>query len=78
MFGAMRDDRDAADKDFERLMALHKYFLNADYMRDAFIRRIKREQSPADTRASGRSVAQIAEAFTVSRATVYRALGPLE
>jgi hypothetical protein len=31
------------------VMALHKYFLNADYLRDAFMRRIKRDQSPAET-----------------------------
>jgi hypothetical protein len=31
------------------LMALHKYFLNADFLRDVFMRRIKRDQSPAAT-----------------------------
>lgn len=31
------------------LLALHKYFLNADFLRDVFMRRIKRDQSPAAT-----------------------------
>lgn len=29
-------------------MALHKYFLNADFLRDVFMRRIERERSPAE------------------------------
>jgi hypothetical protein len=33
---------------FQRLMALHKYFLNADFLRDVFMRRIDRENSPAE------------------------------
>lgn len=28
------------------LLALHKYFLNADFLRDVFLRRIRRKQSP--------------------------------
>lgn len=31
-----------------RLLALHKYFLNADYLRDAFIRRPKRPLPPSE------------------------------
>ncbi len=30
-------------------MALHKYFLNADFLRDVFMRRIKRDQPPTET-----------------------------
>lgn len=44
----MKRDQDAAHKRFEALLALHRYFLNADYMRDVFMRRIKREQSPVE------------------------------
>ena len=44
----MTDDRDAAHKRFEALLALHKYFLNADYLRDVFMKRIAREQSPGE------------------------------
>lgn len=29
-----------------KLLALHKYFLNADFLRDVFMRRMRREQSP--------------------------------
>jgi hypothetical protein len=37
--------KDPRHEQFERLMALHKYFLNADFMRDTFMRRVKRRQS---------------------------------
>jgi hypothetical protein len=43
--------RDPGDEQFLRLMALHKYFLNADFLRDVFMRRIDREQAPAETDA---------------------------
>lgn len=29
-----------------RVMALHKYFLNPDFLRDVFMRRIERDESP--------------------------------
>lgn len=41
--------RDAEKQQFFRLMSLHKYFLNADFVRDVFMRRINREQSPAES-----------------------------
>lgn len=40
---------DAGDDQVLELLALHKYFLNADFLRDVFMRRIKRDQSPAAT-----------------------------
>jgi hypothetical protein len=40
---------DADGEQVLELLALHKYFLNADYLRDVFMRRIKRDQSPAAT-----------------------------
>jgi len=43
------DGRDPGDEQFLRVMALHKYFLNADFLRDAFMRRIDREQQSAET-----------------------------
>ncbi|MXG92062.1 hypothetical protein [Nocardioides flavescens] len=33
---------------FFAVMALHNYFLNADFLRDLFMKRIKRNQSPSD------------------------------
>jgi hypothetical protein len=48
MVEAMVDPRDADKEQFFRVMALHKYFLNADFMRDVFIRRVNREQTPAE------------------------------
>lgn len=47
MVDAMVDPRDAEKEQFFRVMALHKYFLNADFVRDVFMRRINRKQSPA-------------------------------
>lgn len=45
----MADSGDANDGQTLELLALHKYFLNADFLRDVFMRRIKRDQSPGDT-----------------------------
>ncbi len=42
----MVDPKGPRQVQFERLMALHRYFLNADFMRDTFMRRVKRRQSP--------------------------------
>jgi len=42
------DPRDAEKEQFFRVLALHKYFLNADFVRDVFMRRINQEQSPAE------------------------------
>src|SRR3954447_17367173 len=39
----------ADSKQILELLALHKYFLNASFLRDVFMRRIKRDQSPAAT-----------------------------
>src|SRR3954447_4244682 len=39
----------ADSKQILELLALHKYFLNADFLRDVFMRRINRDQSPAAT-----------------------------
>ena len=44
----MVDPRDAEKKQFFRVLALHKYFLNADFVRDVFMRRMNREQPPAE------------------------------
>lgn len=44
----MVDPRDAEKEQFFRVLALHKYFLNADFVRDVFMRRMNREQSPAE------------------------------
>jgi len=44
----MTDSVEADGEQIRELLALHKYFLNADYLRDVFIRRIKRDQSPAE------------------------------
>ena len=41
----MGDITNPSQETFFQLMALHKYFLNADFLRDVFMRRIKREQS---------------------------------
>jgi hypothetical protein len=48
MVDGMVDPCDPEYEQFRRVMALHKYFLNADFLRDVFMRRIGREQSPAD------------------------------
>lgn len=40
---------DADGEQILALLALHKYFLNADFLRDVFLRRIKRDQSPEAT-----------------------------
>jgi hypothetical protein len=45
----MVDRGDADGQQILELLALHKYFLNADFLRDLFMRRIKRGQSPAAT-----------------------------
>ncbi|KRA30968.1 MULTISPECIES: hypothetical protein [unclassified Nocardioides] len=45
----MVEPRDPDGEQILQLLALHKYFLNADFLRDVFVRRIKRGQSPADT-----------------------------
>lgn len=45
----MVHSEDANGEDVLELLALHKYFLNADFLRDVFMRRIKRDQSPAAT-----------------------------
>lgn len=47
MVEGMGEPTDPAQEAFFQLAALHKYFLNADFLRDVFMRRIKREQSPA-------------------------------
>ncbi len=44
----MGDTSDPSQEAFFQLAALHKYFLNADFLRAVFMRRIKREQSPAE------------------------------
>lgn len=48
MVEPMVDTLDAEKEQFFRVMALHKYFLNADFARDVFLRRINREQPPAE------------------------------
>lgn len=48
MVEPMVDTLDAEKEQFFRVMALHKYFLNADFARDVFMRRTNREQSPAE------------------------------
>ncbi|WP_109506828.1 hypothetical protein [Nocardioides speluncae] len=40
--------RDPQDEHFLQVMALHKYFLNADFLRDVFMRRINRDKSPSE------------------------------
>lgn len=45
----MVEPRDAEKEQFFRVMSLHKYFLNADFVRDVFMRRMNREQSPAES-----------------------------
>lgn len=47
----MVQSRDADREQVLELLALHKYFLNADFLRDVFIRRIKGDESPAATDA---------------------------
>ena len=44
----MGETTDPSREAFFQLAALHKYFLNADFLRDVFMRRIKRVQSPAE------------------------------
>lgn len=39
---------DPQDEHFVQVMALHKYFLNADFLRDVFMRRIKRDKSASE------------------------------
>lgn len=48
MVEPMVDPHDAEKEQFFRELALHKYFLNADFVRDVFMRRMNREQSPAE------------------------------
>lgn len=45
----MVESKDADGEQILELLALHKYFLNADFLRDVFMRRIKRDQPPAAT-----------------------------
>jgi hypothetical protein len=41
----MVDSRDADGEQILELLALHRYFLNASFLRDVFMRRVKRAQS---------------------------------
>ncbi|WP_100809981.1 MULTISPECIES: hypothetical protein [unclassified Microbacterium] len=70
----MTDDHDAADHDatrkqFEALLSLHKYFLNADFQRDVFMKRVTRERSPGEVDFVTALDDQIAMSFWY--ATVY-------
>ncbi|WP_350351723.1 hypothetical protein ABS642_21535 [Microbacterium sp. A8/3-1] len=44
----MSDARGPEAEQFFQLMALHKYFLNADFLRDVFMRQIKDSGPPVD------------------------------
>lgn len=59
----MTDDRDPVKDQFLRLMALHKYFLNADFLRDVFMKRLVREKSPRDVDSTTAIDDQIAMAL---------------
>jgi hypothetical protein len=44
----MVESADPEGEQVLQLLALHKYFLNADFLCDVFMRRIKRDQSPSE------------------------------
>jgi hypothetical protein len=48
MVDGMFDPNQPDHEQFQRLMALHKYFLNADFLRDVFMRRLHRKEKPTE------------------------------